>query len=89
MAPSAALADAWAAITFERSDRNAASASSAANGCDLARVARQTVSSSIQSGMSWVRTMGSTARLQRASVPVIFSMSWWTCTARPTHGCHE
>ena len=71
MAPSAAPADAGAAITFQRSDRNAANA---ANGCDIARVARQTVSSSIQIGMSWVRTMGSTARLQRASVPVVFSM---------------
>jgi hypothetical protein len=74
VAPSAALADAWAAITFERSDRNAANASSAANGCDVIRVARQTVSSSIQIGMSWVRTMGSVARLQGASVPVVFSM---------------
>jgi hypothetical protein len=89
VAPSAALADAWAAITVQRSDRNAANASSAANGCDIDRVARQTVSSSIQIGMSWVRTMGSTARLQRASVPVVVSMIWWTCTACPTHGCHE
>ena len=40
-------------------------------------------------GMSWVRTMGSTARLQRASVPAVFSMIWWTCTACPTHGCHK
>jgi hypothetical protein len=89
VAPSAVLAEAWAALTFERSDRNAASASSAANGCDIARVARQTVSSSIQSGMSWVRTMGSTARLQRARGPAVFSMIWWTRTACPTHGCHQ
>jgi hypothetical protein len=51
------------ATVSDSSDRNAASADSAATGSAVARVDRQAAASSIQTGSSWRRKTGTPTRL--------------------------
>jgi hypothetical protein len=50
-------------------------------------VARQTDASSIQVGTSCCRTMSAPTGLHRAQAPVARSITSWTRTSCPAHGC--
>jgi hypothetical protein len=76
------------AIASDSRARSATSADSAATGSGAHHVARQTDASSIQVGISRRRTKPAPARLQRAQLPVAFSITSWARTDRPFHGCH-
>ena len=74
-------------IASDSSNRNAASADSAATGSDAIRIERQTAASSIQAGSSRNRTTPAPTKLHRARAPFAPSISSWMQTGRPAQGC--
>src|SRR3954451_3043253 len=80
-------ATAAARIASASSDRSAARAESAATGSGASRTPRQAAASSIQAGISRIRTASAPARLHRARAPVGLPIASWTRTDCPAHGC--
>jgi len=76
-----------APIASVSSARNATSADSAAIGSDDRRMARQIEASSIQVGISRSRATSTPTRPHRAQAPASRSITSWTWTKRPAHGC--
>jgi hypothetical protein len=70
------------------SARSASNAGSAAIGSDADRMARQIEASSIQVGISRSRAMAAPVRPHRAQAPASRSITSWTRTGCPAHGCH-
>ena len=52
------------------------------------RIGAHATRSSIHVGNSSERCVASPSRLQRATRPLAFSITSWTLTTRPAHGCH-
>src|SRR3954464_10277570 len=67
--------------------RSVRSAGRAATGPSDARIDRQIAASSIQTGISWMRSAAASTRPHRADTPVVRSITSRTCTNRPAHGC--
>ena len=66
---------------------SATSADSAATGAGALHMEPQTDASSIQVGISCCRTMSAPTGLHRAQAPVARSITSWTRTSCPAHGC--
>jgi hypothetical protein len=75
------------AIASDSRTRSATSAGSAATGSGARHVARQADASSIQVGISCCRIMSAPTGLHRAQAPVARSITSWTRTSCPAHGC--
>ena len=75
------------AIAADRRERSAVSPDRAATGSADGYIDRHAAASSIQTGTSWRRITGAPTRLQRAAAPVVLSITSWTQTDRPAHGC--
>jgi hypothetical protein len=75
------------AIASDSRTRSATSADSAATGSGARHVARQADASSIQVGISCCRIMSALTGLHRAQAPVARSITSWTRTSCPAHGC--
>jgi len=76
-----------APIASVSSARSASNADSAAIGSDAGRMARQIETSSIQVGISRSRALSAPVRPHRAQAPASRSITSWTRTERPAHGC--
>ena len=74
-------------IASDSRARSATSADSAATGSGARHVARQTDASSIQVGISRSRATSAPTRPHRAQAPASRSITSWTWTKRPAHGC--